>query len=113
MARLLDADADPEPHLLPNPILRRLGADHPEVALELERLLRAVDDVAALAERSVAEQGQAATLAWLSRIWREVDRELHWCSSIPPHTRHVSASTPSPRRRRDEIDSTLQGKGHA
>jgi len=33
MARLLDADADPEPHLLPNPILRRLGADHPEVAL--------------------------------------------------------------------------------
>ena len=113
MASLLGTDEGPEPPLLPNPMLRRLSADHPEVALELERLLRAVHDVAALAERSVAEQGQAATLAWLSRIWREVDRELHWCSSIPPHARHVSTSTPLPRRRRDEIDPTPQGKGPA
>lgn len=89
--------------MFPNPTEQRLGARHPEVARELERLLTAVQDVCASAERSLAEQGEAASLAWLSRIWREVDRELRWCNSIPRDTRQTPASMPVPRRRRDEI----------
>ena len=88
---------------IPDPVVQRLGARHGAVARELERVLNTVQEVAASAERSVTERGEAATLAWLSRIWREVDRELHWCSSLPRDTRHPPASMPMPRRRRDEI----------
>ena len=88
---------------IPNPAVQRLGARNAAVARELERVLHTVQEVAASAERSVTERGEAATLAWLGRIWREVDRELHWCSSLLPDTRHPPPSIPVPRRRRDEI----------
>ena len=104
MAHNLSAGDGLDPLLAPNPVVQRLAADRPEVARELERLLAGVHEVAALAERTTAEQGEAATLAWLSRIWRELDRELRWCNSIPRDARHACASMPMPRRRRDEVD---------
>ena len=90
---------------IPDSVVLRLGARHAAVARELERLLDAVQELAASAERSVTQRGEAATLAWLGRVWREVDRELHWCSSLPREMRYASAPVPvpAPRRRRDEI----------
>jgi hypothetical protein len=92
-------DATPAPEL----VVQRLAGHHPEVARELEHLLDTMREVAALAERSVGAQGEAATLAWLTRLWHEVDRELRWCGSVPQDARHASASIPIHRRRRDEI----------
>jgi len=92
-------EAPPAPEF----IVQRLATHHPDVARELERLLVAMREAAALAERSVAVQGEAATLAWLTRLGHELDRELRWCSSIPQGARRASASMPIPRRRRDEI----------
>jgi len=83
--------------------VQRLATHHPEVARELEGLLDTMREVAALTERSVAAQGEAATLAWLTRLWHEVDRELRWCSSVPQEARRAPASMPIHRRRRDEI----------
>jgi hypothetical protein len=92
-------DATPAPEL----VVQRLAGHHPEVARELEHLLDTMRELAALAERSVAAQGEAATLAWLTRLWHEVDRELRWCSTLPQDARRASAPTPIHRRRRDEI----------
>lgn len=103
MARFLGAGDGIEAPPAPDLVVQQLATHHPEVARELERLLAAMHEAAALAERSVAEQGEAATLAWLTRLWHEVDRELRWCSSVPRDARRASPSMPMPRRRRDEI----------
>ena len=94
---------------IPDSVVLRLSARHAAVARELERLLDAVQELAASAERSVTQRGEAATLAWLGRVWREVDRELHWCSSLPRETRpSAPVPVPAPRRRRDEIGFVLR-----
>jgi len=70
-----------------------------DAAKELEHLKAVVCEIGNMAQRSLAERGEAVTLAWLRRIVQRVEHlEAAWRKTLPV----TPKPTPEQQRRRDD-----------